>query len=51
MTTSLLLFGLLRTLSISAWSTGQKSGYSQTNLVSNVAGVASGKDALGRSLP
>ena len=41
---SLLLFGLLMTLTISSGLWAQQAGYSQTNLVSNVAGVAKTND-------
>jgi len=41
---TLLLFGLLMTLAISSRSRAQQAGYSQTNLVSNTAGVATTTD-------
>jgi uncharacterized protein (TIGR03118 family) len=41
---SLLLFGLLMTLTISSGLWAQQAGYSQTNLVSNIAGVAKTND-------
>jgi hypothetical protein len=41
---SLLLFGLLMTPTISSGLWAQKAGYSQTNLVSNIAGVAKAAD-------
>ena len=41
---ALLLFGLLMTLTISSGLWAQQAGYSQTNLVSNIAGVAKAND-------
>jgi uncharacterized protein (TIGR03118 family) len=41
---ALLLFGLLMTLAIPSGSWAQQAGYSQTNLVSNTAGVAATTD-------
>jgi len=41
---SLLLFGLLMRLTISSALWAQQAGYSQTNLVSNVSGVATATD-------
>ncbi len=42
---SLLLFGLLMTLTISSGLWAQQAAYSQTNLVSNIAGVAETTDS------
>jgi uncharacterized protein (TIGR03118 family) len=42
---AMLLFGLLMTLTISSRLWAQQAGYSQTNLVSNVAGVGSTTDS------
>jgi hypothetical protein len=41
---SLLLFGLLMTLTISSALWAQQAGYSQTNLVSSIAGLAKTTD-------
>ena len=41
---TLLLFGLLMTVAIPSGLLGQQTGYSQTNLVSNTAGVATTTD-------
>jgi len=42
---ALLLFGLLTALTIPSGLWAQQAGYSQTNLVSNVAGVGSSTDS------
>ena len=42
---ALLLFGLLMTLTIPSGLWAQQAGYSQTNLVSNIAGVAANQDS------
>ena len=42
---ALFLFGLLAALTIPSGSWAQQAGYSQTNLVSNVAGVATTTDS------
>ncbi len=42
---ALLLFGLLMTLAIPSGLWAQQAGYSQTNLVSNIAGVATSTDS------
>lgn len=44
MKTTLLSFGLLLTLAIPSGLRAQQAGYSQTNLVSNTAGVATTTD-------
>ena len=41
---ALLLFGLLMTLAVPSGLWAQQAGYSQTNLVSNTAGVANTTD-------